>query len=204
MLRKLALISAVSAFAIGTALAQSPNPPASSDSPSMSQQDKSPSMSQDKSPSMSQDKPSTTTTQSTSSMPSSGAKAEFIAAQKPDQFLASKFKGTDVLGSDNQKIGDVSDILFDKNGKIDAYVVSVGGFLGIGSKEVALAPTAFQVVPPDPNSVTDRSAKLKTSMTKDQLKEAANFEPYKEPRATTGTGGAGAPRPSGSSGGMSK
>ena len=125
-----------------------------------------------------------------------------IIRLSPVQGGAIVFKGTDVLGSDNQKIGDVSDILFDKNGKIDAYVVSVGGFLGIGSKEVALAPTAFQVVPPDPNSVTDKSSKLKTSMTKDQLKEAANFEPYKEPRATTGAGGA--PRPSGSSGGMTK
>ena len=45
--------------------------------------------------------------------------------------------------------------------------------------------------------------KLKTSMTKDQLKEAANFEPYKEPRATTGS--TGAPRPgSGSPGGMNR
>ena len=193
MLKKLALISAVSAFAIGTALAQSPSSPTADN------------------PSMSQDKPSTTTTQSTTTTPSttttqstgsSMQKAEFIAAQKPDQFLASKFKGTDVLGADNQKIGDVSDILFDKNGKIDAYVVSVGGFLGIGSKEVALAPTAFQFVPGDPNSVTDKSPKLKTSMTKEQLKEAANFEPYKEPRATTGS--TGAPRPSGSPGGMNK
>ena len=56
------------------------------------------------------------------------------------------------------------------------------------------------VVPGDPNSTTNSSPKLKISMTKDQLKNAPNFEPYKEPnRATTGTGG-GAPRP----GGMSK
>jgi Spy/CpxP family protein refolding chaperone len=41
-------------------------------------------------------------------------KANFVTAQKPDQWLATKFKGTNVLGSDNQKIGDVSDILFDK------------------------------------------------------------------------------------------
>ena len=42
-------------------------------------------------------------------------------SQKPDQWLASKFKGTDVIGSDDKKIGDVSDILFDKDGKIEAY-----------------------------------------------------------------------------------
>ena len=51
-----------------------------------------------------------------------------------------------MIGSDDKKIGDVSDILFDKDGKIEAYVVGVGGFLGIGSKDVALAPSAFQVV----------------------------------------------------------
>ena len=35
----------------------------------------------------------------------------------------------------------MTDILFDKNGKIEAYIVSVGGFLGIGAKDVALAPS---------------------------------------------------------------
>src|SRR5262249_8708187 len=91
---------------------------------------------------------------------------------------------TDVLGANDEKIGDVSDILFDKDGKVLAYVVSVGGFLGIGSKQVALAPTAFQLVPGD--KAKNESDKLRLSMTKDQLKQAANFEPYNPPRTTTG------------------
>jgi hypothetical protein len=41
----------------------------------------------------------------------------FISAQKPNQWLASKFKGTDVLGADNKSIGSISDILLDKSGK---------------------------------------------------------------------------------------
>ena len=166
MLKRLALMSAVSAFAIGSALAQtsppSSTPPAAAPSAS---------------------------TEMKSDMKTGDAK--FIASQKPDQWLASKFKGTDVVGPDDQKVGDVSDILFDKTGKIEAYVVGVGGFLGMGSKEVALAPDAFQVVPGDPKSATSSSPKLKISMTKEQLKDAANFEPYKEPRATTGTAPAG-------------
>src|SRR5438552_2219868 len=108
---------------------------------------------------------------------SSASSAKFINSQRQDQYLASKFKGTDVIGADDKKIGDVSDILFDKDGKIEAYVVGVGGFLGIGSKDVALAPTAFQVVSGDKSK--NESDKLRLSMTKDQLKEAANFEPYK-------------------------
>ncbi len=115
-------------------------------------------------------------------------KADFIMAQKPDQWLASKFKGTDVLGPDNQKVGDVSDILFDKSGKIEAYVVSVGGFLGVGSKEVALAPSSFDVVP----GQNGNADKLKISMSKDDLKNAQNFARYQPPRpTTTGTGGGG-------------
>ena len=80
----------------------------------------------------------------------------------------------------------MSDILFDKDGKIEAYVVGVGGFLGIGAKDVALAPSAFQVVPGDKSK--NESDKLRLSMTKDELKQAANFEPYKAPSSTTGMG----------------
>ena len=43
--------------------------------------------------------------------------AKFIAAQGTDHWVFSKFKGTDVLGPDNAHIGNVSDMLFDKNGK---------------------------------------------------------------------------------------
>ena len=75
--------------------------------------------------------------------------AKFINAQSGDQWLSSNFIGVDVIGADNEKIGDVSDILFDKNGNVAAYVVGVGGFLGIGAKNVALAPSSFQVMPAD-------------------------------------------------------
>jgi sporulation protein YlmC with PRC-barrel domain len=110
-----------------------------------------------------------------------------VTSQKPDQWLASKFKGTDVLGTDDKKIGSVSDILFEKSGKIEAFVVSVGGFLGVGAKEVALAPTSFTVMPGENGSAD----KLKISLSQDELKEASNFTPYEPPRTTTGSGGAG-------------
>jgi sporulation protein YlmC with PRC-barrel domain len=110
------------------------------------------------------------------------AKGQVITEQKPDQMLATKFKGTDVIGSNNEKIGDVNDMLFDKDGKILAYVVGVGGFLGIGTKDVALSPMSFQIVPANDKE----SMKLKLSMTKDELKTAADFKPHKETTTTTG------------------
>jgi sporulation protein YlmC with PRC-barrel domain len=110
------------------------------------------------------------------------AKGQVITEQKPDQLLATKFKGANVMGSNDEKVGDVSDILFDKDSKILAYVVGVGGFLGIGAKDVALSPASFQFMP-----ASEREGmKLKISMTKDELKNAAEFKPYKEPASTTG------------------
>jgi sporulation protein YlmC with PRC-barrel domain len=130
------------------------------------------------------------------SKPAAAASAgqQIISSQTPDQMLASKFSGTDVVGADDKKIGDVSDVLFDKDGKILAYVVSIGGFLGIGSKDVALAPSAFELV----KGSQGASDKLRISMSQEQLKQMASFEPYQPPRpTTTGTAPSGtSPRPS--------
>ena len=122
--------------------------------------------------------PSTTPAPSASTTaPKSGA-AHFVQKQGSDQWLFSKFKGTDVIGTDDKKIGDVSDVLFDKDKKILAYVVGVGGFLGIGSKDVAIDPASFQMVP----GKDQNDFKLRLAMTKDELKAAPAFEPYQAPR----------------------
>ena len=80
--------------------------------------------------------------------------AKFIQAQGTDQWVFSKFKGTDVIGPDNAQVGDVNDVLFDKGGKIVGLIVGVGGFLGIGEKSVAIDMSAFQPVPADTGSST--------------------------------------------------
>jgi sporulation protein YlmC with PRC-barrel domain len=131
--------------------------------------------------------------------------AKFIPSQSTDQWVFSKFKGTDVIGPDNAQVGSVNDILFDKNGKILGLVVGVGGFLGIGEKSVAIDMSAFQAVPPDTGSATTGAAgggamsgsndptatKLKVTWTKDQLKNAPDFQYYKPPARTTSPGGPG-------------
>src|SRR5262245_11237032 len=121
----------------------------------------------------------------------------FIASQSQDQWVFSKFKGTDVLGPDNAHIGNVNDMLFDKNGNILGMIVGVGGFLGIGEKNVAIDMSAFQPAPPDTGSSSAGAArsddptmtKLKVSWTKDQLKNAPDFQYYKPPSRTSGAPG---------------
>jgi hypothetical protein len=50
--------------------------------------------------------------------------------------LGSSLIGSTVYGRDNENIGDVTDIVIDKTGKALGIVVGVGGFLGIGEKDV--------------------------------------------------------------------
>jgi hypothetical protein len=172
MLRTFATVTALSGLMLSGAFAQSTTPPA--DTPAASPP--------------SATAPAAQPPSADSAAPKADmSKVKVINAQSPDQWLASKFKGTDVVGADDQKIGDVSDILMDKNGKVVAYIVGVGGFLGIGTKDVALAPESFSVVKGD-GSANNSSDKLKVTVTKDELKQAASFEPHRDTPRAAGTG----------------
>jgi len=59
--------------------------------------------------------------------------------QQPGQWLASKLIGTTVVGPNNESIGDVNDVLMERDGHAAAVIVGVGGFLGIGEKDVAIS-----------------------------------------------------------------
>jgi len=62
-----------------------------------------------------------------------------VMTQAPKDLLrGSQLIGIDVYGADNQKIGDIDEVLVDLQGKIHGFVVGVGGFLGIGQKDVAI------------------------------------------------------------------
>jgi hypothetical protein len=75
---------------------------------------------------------------------SGSASGHFITQQQQNQWRASKLIGVNVYGSDNERIGDVNEVLVDRQGNADAVVVGVGGFLGIGEKNVALPFNAFE------------------------------------------------------------
>jgi sporulation protein YlmC with PRC-barrel domain len=117
--------------------------------------------------------------------------SQIVNAQGKDEWLASKLRGTTVVGSDNQKVGDVVDILLDKSGQVRAFIVGVGGVLGLGAKEVAIDLTEFREVP----ATNGNKTHLKVSMTKEQLTQAPDFKPLPSPSATTGSAPSGsAPR----------
>ena len=72
--------------------------------------------------------------------PSSGQMntGNWLAQEQPGQWRASKLEGLDVYNQNNEKIGDISEMLVDSSGRILAVVVGVGGFLGIGERDVAI------------------------------------------------------------------
>lgn len=61
-----------------------------------------------------------------------------MASHDPN-WRASKLIGGSIVNAANESIGDVNDLLISPDGKIASVIVGVGGFLGIGEKDVALS-----------------------------------------------------------------
>jgi sporulation protein YlmC with PRC-barrel domain len=97
----------------------------------------------------------------------------FLQAAVADDHLASKLIGAAVYESDSadaQSIGTVNDIVIADNGAVSAVVVGVGGFLGIGQKNVALDFTSLHW------STRDNAPVLVAAVTKDDLNNAPAFD----------------------------
>jgi sporulation protein YlmC with PRC-barrel domain len=62
-----------------------------------------------------------------------------------DAMTISTYYNEDVYDNQENKIGDVNDILLDANGRVSAVIVGVGGFLGVGEKDVAVPFNALKV-----------------------------------------------------------
>jgi sporulation protein YlmC with PRC-barrel domain len=60
------------------------------------------------------------------------------AVHRDGQWRASKLIGVDVYNDNNEKIGDIEELIVDKSGKVDNVVLGVGGFLGMGEHYVAV------------------------------------------------------------------
>ena len=68
----------------------------------------------------------------------------FVTNQEKTQWRAPKLIGVGVYGSDGKEIGKIDDLLMDHNGAAQTAVIGVGGFLGIGKKDVGVPFSAIQ------------------------------------------------------------
>ncbi len=108
--------------------------------------------------------------------------AGFMHSQDANEWRGSKLIGASVYGPNKKSIGDVNDVLIDKDGRVTAVVVGVGGFLGVGEKNVALP---FQALNVERKSGASEIGKITVSYTKKQLTNAPSFAYYKGGQAET-------------------
>jgi sporulation protein YlmC with PRC-barrel domain len=141
--------------------------------------------------------PATPTPPAASSAPAAGQSAsgaamsgQFIPMRQPEQFRASDFIGERVYGANDENIGEINDVIMDAKGQIAGVIIGVGGFLGIGEKDIALPMSALQFRNDPPATGTTAPAgggtpaaqdddgvpnRIVVSMTKDQLQQAPAF-----------------------------
>ncbi|MBZ9669949.1 PRC-barrel domain-containing protein [Mesorhizobium sp. ES1-3] len=94
-----------------------------------------------------------------------------LTAMPIGEIRGNDLKGTTVYGANDAKVGEIGDVVLTPDKKTDAVIVDVGGFLGIGSKEVAVGMDNLKFM-------TDKSGKkyLYTTFTKEQLEKQAAYD----------------------------
>jgi hypothetical protein len=98
------------------------------------------------------------------------AEAKFSTVPK-DEMFTSKLKGLTVTNQKDESIGEITDLAV-KNHQVDALILSVGGFLGMGEHYVAVSPASVNI------RYDTKNNKWLASMntTKEALKDAPEFK----------------------------
>ena len=108
-----------------------------------------------------------------SSSTTSTPPARVAATQlQPGQIRATQMDGAPVYDTQNQKVGDIKDVIIDRDGKVAAVVLDVGAFLGIGGKYVAIGMNDLKITQ---DNISNKP-RFAVDMTKDQLKAAQTFD----------------------------
>jgi hypothetical protein len=79
--------------------------------------------------------------------------------------------GTTVYGADDANVGEIGDVALSADGKVDAVIVDVGGFLGMGEKNIAVGMDNLKFM-----TDKDGNKSLYTSFTKDQLEKQTPYD----------------------------
>jgi hypothetical protein len=94
--------------------------------------------------------------------------------QTQDEYRTSKLVGSKVYNAANENIGSIEEIVLKADGSMDEVVLSVGGFLGIGEKYVAVPFSNLKI------SRDGSGFKIVTEGTKDSLKALPDYKFYKD------------------------
>ena len=106
---------------------------------------------------------------------------DFQSAQKAGEVMTNRLGGTRVFNAKGDVIGQINDVVIDSAGQAKTVVIGLGGFLGIGSKLVAVPFSAVKVGP-----VVESQRVVLLDVTKEQLEAAPAYraeDPGKADRA---------------------
>lgn len=95
----------------------------------------------------------------------------YVGEQAAEEDLASNWIGQSLYNPSDENLGDINDILIGQDGQIRAVIVGVGGFLGIGEKDVAVSFAAIE-----PRADEDGDTSLYLNATQEQLEAAPEFK----------------------------
>ena len=112
-----------------------------------------------------------TSANTTGNAAGNGRGGTYVNVPETDE-LSSKVVGLDIYNGDNKDIGTIKDIAMDPNGRATAYILSVGGFLGVGEHYVAVNPSDVKVT----YNETDKKWHASMNANADQLKAAPEFK----------------------------
>ena len=79
--------------------------------------------------------------------------------------------GREVLSAANENMGRIADVIVDRSGQVRAAIVDFGGFLGVGSRKIAVDWNALHFPPPGQSD-----AKITLELTRDQVKAAPEYQ----------------------------
>ncbi len=178
MLKKLSLSAAAAAFMVSGALAQSTTPtdqtkPAVPATPPAAAPATPPAATK---PAPAPDSTAATTTSTTTKTET----VNFKSSMDQNENLASKITGMAVRNAAGDSLGDINDIVMDDNGKATVAIIGVGGFLGIGEKDVGVPFDALTFA-----NAQDGTRVARLDVTKDALKAAPSFV-YKDNTGAAG------------------
>jgi hypothetical protein len=132
-----------------------------------------PAMAQTTTPDTTTEKPATTTdTPAPAETPAAtSTNTETFVTAQPTDVLSTNLIGLNITNGSDEDVGEIKDVVISGD-KLAGYIVSVGGFLGMGERYVVVSPSAVQVN----YAEDDKKWSAKMDATKDQLKAAPEFK----------------------------